>query len=204
MRRFIATSGTNLCLRSCIDIEDPEDQQLNLKGALILADPSLRDPNFCRNVLILTEHSHDVGAHGYILNRPLGKTVGDVLPSEDFPGIESVPIFFGGPVDQEQLTFASLEWDPDSAQIVMNTHLSTAHAGERLRQGSVVRAFVGYTGWAGGQLEAELQQRAWITGKSHENLLRKDAIEGLWAETLRSMGPYYTLIAATPEDPSLN
>lgn len=119
-----------MCLAFRIEDELPEDKQLNLKGKLILADPSLRDGNFARSVLFLTEHSPVLGAQGYIVNRPLGKTVGDVLPSADFPGIESVPIFIGGPVDQEQLTFAALEWDPETSCISMSTHLSTSDASE--------------------------------------------------------------------------
>lgn len=193
-----------LCLRSPIHESLSDDQQLNLKGSLILADPSLRDPNFCRKVLILTEHSHAVGAHGYVLNRPLGKKVGDVLPSEDFPLVATVPIFIGGPVAQEQLTFAALGWDSEAKKVTMETHLSTSTASERLKEGAVVRAFVGYAGWAGGQLEAELQQRAWITCKSSRSVLRKRRLDALWAEILRKMGPYYSLLAATPEDPSLN
>ena len=37
-----------LCLGCDIDFDDPE--QLCLQGSLILADPSLRDPNFFRSV----------------------------------------------------------------------------------------------------------------------------------------------------------
>ena len=139
-----------------------------------------------------------------MLNRPLGKTVGDVLPSEDFPGIESVPVFIGGPVSQEQLTFASMKWDSESDSIIADTHLSTSTAAEHLNDGATVRAFVGYAGWAGGQLEAELQQRAWITCRFRQDILRQDKLDHLWAEILRSMGPYYSLLAATPNDPSLN
>ncbi|MGK0190020.1 MAG: putative transcriptional regulator [Verrucomicrobiales bacterium] len=187
-----------------IDDEHTGDKQLNLKGKLILADPSLRDGNFSRSVLILTEHSHEVGAQGYILNRPLGKTVGDVLPSEDFPGIESVPIFFGGPVDQEQLTFAALEWDSSDGTITIQTHLSTSNASERLKDGAHVRAFVGYSGWGAGQLESELKHRSWITSNSQESILHSDQHEQLWSGILKSMGPYFYLVAMTPDDPSLN
>ena len=55
-----------------MNLEDPT--RLCLRGSLLLADPSLHDPNFHRTVLLLTEHRHDAGAHGYILNRPFGKT----------------------------------------------------------------------------------------------------------------------------------
>ena len=155
-------------------------------------------------MLILTEHSHAVGAHGYILNRPLGKTVGDILPSEDFPGIESVQVFMGGPVSQEQLTFAALRWDSQSKTLNVQTHLSSEAASQRIQEGELVRGFVGYSGWGGGQLEFELQQRSWITCKSQKNVIRKSRIKHLWKEILCSMGPYYTLLASTPEDPSLN
>ena len=194
----------DLCLPTIIQDELPEDQQLNLKGTLILADPAMRDPNFFRSVLILTEHSHEDGAHGYILNRPLGKSVGDILPSEAAPGISNVPVFIGGPVGQEQLTFAALNWNKAARSIEFKTHLSSEEASKRLGNGEVIRAFVGYSGWGGGQLETELQQRAWITSRIQRNVLRKSKIDRLWSDILRSMGPYYALLAETPDDPTLN
>ena len=63
--------------------------QLCLKGTLILADPSLRDPGFSRSVLLLTNHAHDDGAMGFILNKPLGKKVGDLVNFDDFNELEN-------------------------------------------------------------------------------------------------------------------
>ena len=40
-----------------------------LKGNLIIASPTLEDPNFARTVILVTEHS-DEGAMGVVLNRP--------------------------------------------------------------------------------------------------------------------------------------
>ena len=48
-------------LKPHMEFEDPD--QICLRGSLILADPSLRDPNFFRTVLLLTEHSTADGAH---------------------------------------------------------------------------------------------------------------------------------------------
>ena len=187
-----------------MDFDDPE--QLCLRGSLILADPSLRDPNFFRSVLLLTEHGFESGAHGYVLNRPLGKTVAEILPPKDFEGLESVEVFVGGPVNQEQLTFAALRWNAERSAIDFKTHLSTSQAAERTSGNEDVRAFVGYAGWAGGQLEMELQQRAWIACKGKASVVKpamKNAKE-LWRELMLSMGPYYHLLADTPEDPTLN
>ena len=179
-------------------------QQLTLKGSLILADPSLRDPNFFRSVLILTEHQPDKGAHGYILNRPLNKVVGDVLEATEFSELRQVPIYIGGPVGQEHLTFAAFQWLPDGRCLNYATHLSTKEAIRRFREGETVRAFLGYAGWGEGQLENELKQKSWITRKPASGVLKSGVSVELWSELLSSMGPWYQLLAGTPENPSLN
>lgn len=180
-----------------------DSEQLSLKGSLILADPSLRDPNFFRSVLILTEHRHDKGAHGYILNRPLNKVVGDVLEANEFTELRQVPIYIGGPVGQEHLTFAAFEWRADGSILNYATHLSTAEAIRRIQAGETIRAFLGYSGWGEGQLENELKQKSWIPRKPASGVLTTATVE-LWTEMLSSMGPWYQLLAGTPENPSLN
>ena len=40
-----------------------------LQGSLLIASPSLLDPNFRRTVVLVTEHSED-GAAGLVINRP--------------------------------------------------------------------------------------------------------------------------------------
>jgi len=177
---------------------------VNLRGALILADPSLRDPNFARTVLLLTDHEADQGAHGYVLNRPMGKRVGELLKDPVFEGLGEVSIFHGGPVSPERLTFAVLAWDEAAGRLTFTTHLSVEDAQNARREGREVRAFVGYSGWAEGQLESELRQRAWITRKPAREVVAMTQPEKLWEDLLRSMGPQFGLLAKMPDDPSLN
>jgi putative transcriptional regulator len=185
-----------------MDFDDPT--QLSLAGSLILADPSLREATFRRTVLLLTTHTPGDGAHGYILNRPIGKTVGDFLSDEEFESLKGVPIFMGGPVNAEQLTFSSIRWDNEENQLDYEIHLNASEAKQRLLEGFTVRAFVGYAGWSEGQLEHELQQRAWITHKPESLVLRSEKIDDLWSDLLRSISPWHRLLADAPEDPSLN
>ena len=177
---------------------------VNLKGSLILADPSLRDPNFAKTVLLLTDHETEQGAHGYVLNRPMGKRVGELLPSAQFQNLAGVPVFVGGPVSPERLTFAVLEWCAEEKRLVYTTHLSVEDAQALQGEGGHVRAFVGYSGWAEGQLENELKQRAWITSKPAPEVADVARVENLWGDLLRGIGPLYGLMANMPEDPSLN
>jgi len=185
-----------------VEFEDPE--QLSLEGSLILADPSLRDPGFSRSVLLLTNHAHDDGAVGFILNKPMGKKVADLIEIDSMRELGELPVFLGGPVNQDQLTFASLTWDAQAEQLDFDTHLASDEALHRLREGFQVRAFVGYSGWSEGQLESELKRRSWITRKPVPGVVSAGAEEGMWGELLSSMGPYYRMLAAAPERPELN
>ncbi len=175
----------------------------SLSGSLILAAPTLLDPHFVRSVLLLTEHGGQ-GAHGYILNRPLGKTVSDVLFDPDFEGLKDVPLFLGGPVATGQLTFASLFWNEQSEALDFATHLSVGEAAARIAEGYQVRAFVGYSGWGEGQLEDELKHRAWIPKSPVSEVVTARNPDAMWADILRTMGPFYKILADAPDDPSLN
>lgn len=175
-----------------------------MKGSLILADPSLSGSGFARSVLLLTNHKHDDGAMGFILNKPAGKTVSDLVDIESMRELGELPVFIGGPVAQDQLTFASLVWRRESGELDYGTHLSSEEALHRLREGFEVRAFVGYSGWSEGQLEKELQERSWITHKPVPDVTLREVSETLWGELLSEMGPYYQLLAGCPERPELN
>ena len=132
----------------------------NFQGLLLAAHPDLRDPNFRRSVLFMTMHDAGAGALGFVLNRPLGKNAADLLPQhEQQELLQRVPVYMGGPVGHDQLGFADLEWDADDKTVRLNTNLSLEQVAMRLEENPrCVRAFVGYAGWAAGQLEGELEQ----------------------------------------------
>jgi putative transcriptional regulator len=48
-------------------------------GKLLIAGPSLIDPNFWRTVVLIVEHSEE-GAFGLVLNRPSETLVGEAVP----------------------------------------------------------------------------------------------------------------------------
>lgn len=189
--------------------EDEMHSEESLKGSLILADPSLKEPTFFQSVLLLTEHSAEDGAMGYILNRPLDRTVGDLLndtalPVEQQERLKSVPVFLGGPVNTEHLTFSALGWSEVDEQLQYYTHLSAAEAIRHEMEGYQIRAFVGYSGWSEGQLECEMKEKAWIAHKPEKTVIEVSGIGKLWKNLLRDLGPKYKLIADEPDDLGLN
>jgi len=185
------------------DDSDP-NSQISLQGQLLLADPSMRDGIFHRSVVYLSEHDDDNGAFGVILNKPSEHKVRDLLNSDEFSTLKNLRVFIGGPVAQEHMTFAALRWSTKRG-LCIETRISAQEASQRASTpGTLVRAFVGYSGWTAGQLEGELRQNTWITKKPSERILQRGHEDTLWAETLREISPFHELLAEAPIDPFLN
>lgn len=169
-----------------------------------MADPSLRDGIFDRAVVFLADHSATEGAFGLILNRPTGHTVGELLPDLQFDPLRHVAVHFGGPVSREQLTFSAFWWNPGKG-FRSAVRISAEDAVKRSKQpGTLVRAFVGYSGWSAGQLETELRRNAWIVTRPPGDVLALDHDKALWSQVLRHLSPFHRILAESPDDPFLN
>jgi putative transcriptional regulator len=180
------------------------DLPRSLAGSLLVAHPNMLDPNFRRAVLYISLHDPEDGALGVILNRPLDKQVGDLVNEEPPAGLANVPVFLGGPVGRNQLMFAAFQWEKGEG-LKLNHSVNLEQASELLSDDpSSVRAFVGYAGWGAGQLEAEMKQNAWLVQKATRSTLKADRLPKLWFDIMRGLGPWYKMLAAAPDDPSLN
>ena len=178
---------------------------LSLAGSLLIAHPSLLDRNFRKSVLFISTNDTQEGSFGLTLNRPAGRTVGELLPGRELGVLGNVPVFLGGPVSGDQLIFASFKWHSQTERLECNHHLVIDEAEESLKDESiVVRAFVGYAGWTKGQLEGELAQRAWLVQKAVREVLDLDRCPTLWREITSTFGPWFQLVAESPDDLSLN
>ena len=173
---------------------------------MLVAHPGLKDPNFRRSVLFLTTHQPTLGAFGFVINRPLGKNASELLPEHgQQPLLERVPVYLGGPVGQDQLSFASLSLGAEQAESRFQSNLTLDDVASRLEDNpSGVRAFVGYAGWGAGQLESEIEQEAWVLVDADSHEVSPRSNERLWYRVMNSLGPEYKMLAAAPDDPTLN
>lgn len=178
-------------------------------GDLLISEPFLSDPNFERTVIYLCEHSKE-GSVGFVLNN---KT--DASLREVWDGVlrDGFPLFTGGPVAQDSIHFlhrlpvlaedsvpldAGIYWGRDFEQAI---HM--INAGDLLPQD--IRFFLGYAGWAAGQLKNELTAKTWIVLKAptQEMIFDWDN-QALWKACLQRMGGKYRLMSNHPKDPRLN
>jgi putative transcriptional regulator len=159
-------------------------------GSLLVAHPNMLDPNFRRTVLFISAHEPEEGALGVILNRPLDKQVADLVTETPPEGLADVPVFLGGPVGRNQLMFAAFEWEKgEGLKINHSVNVDEANA---------------LAGTDAGQLEAEMKQKAWVLQKPSRSMLNPKRLPKLWFEIMKKLGPWYKLLAAAPDDPSLN
>jgi len=184
---------------------DEERSSRSLAGSLLVAHPNMLDPNFRRTVLFISEHDPSEGALGVIINRPLDRQVADLVTDTPPTGLAKVPVFLGGPVGKDQLMFAAFEWKKgDGVMLSHNVALTQPSVALGKKDLVTICAFVGYAGWGAGQLESEVRQKAWLLQKANRSLLKLDRLPNLWFDIMRSLGPWYKMLAAAPDDPSLN
>ena len=176
-----------------------------MEGALLIAHPNLLDPHFRRTVLYLVTHEATEGAMGLVLNRAMNKTVAEMLTEPGLGPLGRIPVFFGGPVSRDRLTFAAFHWVRETQTLAcrINVEMDEAKA-LALDSDVVVRAFVGYAGWSAGQLEKELEQKAWVVQKPDREVLDPESCKQMWFTIMNNYGPWFRLLAAAPDDPSLN
>lgn len=177
----------------------------NFAGSLLVAHPNMMDPNFRRTVLFVSEHEPDEGALGVIINRPLDRRVTELVSDTPPAGFADVPVLLGGPVGKNQLMFAAFEWQK-GAGLKLNHNIALGEASDIKGHKNLltVCAFVGYAGWGAGQLENEVKQKAWVVQNANPSLLKLDRLPDLWFDIMRTLGPWYKMLAAAPDDPSLN
>jgi putative transcriptional regulator len=177
-----------------------------VQGKLLIASPRLADPNFARTVLFMVQHNEQ-GALGLILNRPLRMTVREACEQNhggecDVEGV----LHQGGPCEVPLMVLHGSELAKD-ADVVPGIFFTTERSKIEmlLRQPRVdARYFVNYSGWAAGQLEAEMEVESWIVADVEpEHIFRSKP--NLWAALMgqrmtgEAMDP-----SSIPDDPSVN
>jgi putative transcriptional regulator len=179
------------------------------KGCFLVSEPFLPDPNFERTVILLCEHNEE-GSIGFILNKPsILKFDEAVEDTHNF----NAPLFIGGPVQQDTLHFIHRSKDQLEGSIQIGENIYWGGNYEQLiaiiNSGEInkdnFKFFLGYSGWAPGQLEEELKQKSWII---YEEATEKSVFDinskMLWKEILKGMGGKFKVFANYPVDPRMN
>lgn len=168
-----------------------------LATRLLVAMPGLKDSFFHRSVVLVCEHDSK-GAMGLVINRPLDRTVDDVLSHFSLSITQArrdISILSGGPLHTDRGFIvhrgAHQQWDP-SVQISRDVAVTTsADALQALmHEDSAERAFIaiGHAQWSAGQLEQELTQHYWLCAPADSSIMFDVDVHDRWNAAMALAG----------------
>lgn len=180
----------------------------SLKGQFILDQGKLHGSFFHRTVILICQHDSE-GAFGLVLNRAAPNKVGDALVANLPDRIKEQPLYLGGPVQPQALSYLHKGNFVPDANVLPN--LSLGHSldtlldlSEAFSSDQQLKIFAGYAGWSGGQLDDEMKRDTWMVHPASLELVFDAKPEKLWQSILRQKGFKYRMIAEGPDDPSWN
>ena len=161
-------------------------------GSLFLvAKPQLADPNFGQAVVLLTQFGR-LGSMGMIVNRPTGLALSRVFPDVKRLAQTDERFFFGGPVSRDVVLFVfrAPEQPGEAFEVLDGMYVSTDKGLLKELLGrdqpiEALRVFMGYAGWAAGQLEAEVSRGDWDLVRADAKTIFAKKPEAIWPELNR-------------------
>lgn len=176
-----------------------------LEGQLLIAMPNMTDGRFDHSVIYVCSHSEQ-GAMGLVLNQ-----ISRHLSLEDLflqlnilnedtairlpPKLREMNVHKGGPVEVERgFVLHSDDFVIDKATLPISGGICLTATLEILRamaEGNgpeQAMLALGYSGWAPGQLESEIQENGWLTGPADPDLVFDPVYDDKWQRALVSMG----------------
>lgn len=178
-------------------------------GRLLISEPFLRDPNFKRSVVIISEYS-ETGTIGFVINQTSALLLRDLIP--ELPDA-NFPIYIGGPVGTDTIHFIHRCYDKMNDGVEIGKGIYWGGNFETLKvliqtnslDPEEVKFFIGYSGWGQEQLVDEIKENTWIVSDQyHPDVVFSDNDEEIWREVIINLGPKYAHITNFPQDPSLN
>ncbi len=181
----------------------------SLQGQLLIAAPTLVDPNFVRAVVLIIEHN-DEGAWGLVLNRQTDTPVADAWEQvSQVPCASEQMLHHGGPCEGP-LMVVHKRGDIGGAEPLDGVFVAVDSDDVEQLVGcddEAMAFYVGYAGWGAGQLEEEIESGSWLScpasdahlfdpGDDPWGVLTKQVAR---AEALKGLNP-----KIIPKDPSMN
>ncbi len=188
---------------------EPSGEVVPEKGVFLVANHDMPDPRFQRTVILLLAHGEN-GTLGLIINRPTKIQLPQALPDLKAPNKEQHVLFFGGPVALNTLIFLVRSGAPpeQAAHVMADIYYSgDKNTLERLlkqhKGADELRMYAGHSGWAPGQLAAEIAHGDWLVLRGDAKLVFGKEPERIWPDLIKSQPPPGVLVERTSAGPAV-
>ena len=176
-----------------------------LDGQMLIAMPSMGDERFARSLIYVCAHSTE-GAMGIIVNQPAAHISFpdllvqlEVIPAADLIQLPmqagGVKVLKGGPVDtQRGFVLHSSDFFIESSTLPIDEGIcltATLDILKAIARGDGPKSAIlalGYSGWAPGQLENEIQHNGWLHCAADAELIFGGDTGGKYEKALKKIG----------------
>lgn len=161
------------------------------RGVFLVAKRHIQDPRFKQTVILVTGHD-SWGSIGLVVNRPSDVPVAELLPEwAELVGADN-RVYYGGPVEINLVRFLIRSSRPleignrvlDDVYMVASKQMLDALMSNH-NPNNVMHAYIGYAGWAVGQLEHEIDRGDWYIVKGDAKTLFDSDPETLWKQLIQ-------------------
>ena len=172
-------------------------EQTSLVDKCLIATPAIKDPLFASSLVYICEHNEN-GSMGLVVNHQTTQSLGEIFDQLNIEcndeTIKQKPVFIGGPVQLEQgfvLHTKGHNWQKTvevSPGIHLTSSMDVLEAIAENKGPEDYLVILGFSGWASGQLESELQQNSWLTSSSGTELLIHKNSDDKWQMAFDTLG----------------
>ena len=164
----------------------------SVEDHFLVATEKMTDDRFKKTVIVMLD-SDEEGAWGLVINKPIGKvplrflvnTLQDQKNEKKELYSVEVPIFWGGPVDEKQIYILhSKEYKNDTTKNYKGISITRDYkilfdiAENKGPQRYLI--ILGYSGWADGQLEGEIEVDHWILSELDAQIIFEKESTNKW------------------------
>lgn len=186
-----------------------QSQSALAKGKFLVASRRLGDPNFAETVVLLIEYGES-GAMGVVINRPTEAPLATLLP--EVKGLQQTDaVYLGGPVGRNQMIILvrSGNQPQESLQVFADVYTIAGRAAlqqliDQVGKSAKFRAYLGYAGWAPGQLAMEVTQGGWYILPADAATVFDKAAADMWPELIRRSEAEWVMDLKVPRRPVLS
>ncbi|HRD70490.1 MAG TPA: YqgE/AlgH family protein [Legionella sp.] len=168
-----------------------------LANHLLIAMPSLNDPNFERTVIYICEH-HDQGSVGLIINRPMQFPMSIVFEQLKIEPLRkehnAMPLLFGGPIQPERGFVIHKQTGGWRSSLFLQDEVTVTTSNDIIRAIAVdsgpkdVLVTLGYSGWTDHQLEQEVMDNVWLVCPYKSEIMYDVPFEDRWEYAGTTLG----------------
>lgn len=179
----------------------------SLANHLLVAMPSLNDPNFKHTVVYVCEH-HKQGSVGLIINRPMEFPLGFVFDQLQIEPLrdqqKDMPLFFGGPIQPDRGFVLHRPFGAWRSSLALCNDVTVTTSNDIIRAIAQdtgpkdVLVTLGYTLWTEDQLEQEMLDNIWLVCPFLPEILYDVPFEDRWIHAGASIGVDMRQLTSSP------